>query len=117
MSDIVIAGARRTAIGSFLGQFNGVPTPTLGATAIRAALAQAGLGGESVSEVIMGCVLPAGLGQAPARQASMAAGLPSVGRLHHDQQGLRLGHEGGHARPRPDPRRRAEWSSPAAWSR
>jgi acetyl-CoA C-acetyltransferase len=77
MSDaIVIAGAKRTAIGSFLGQFTGVPTPTLGATAIRAALEQAGVAADQVCEVIMGCVLPAGLGQAPARQASLAAGLP-----------------------------------------
>ncbi|WP_250627125.1 acetyl-CoA C-acyltransferase [Pinirhizobacter soli] len=78
MSDtnVVIAGARRTAIGSFLGQFTGVPTPTLGATAIRAALDQAQVPAADVSEVIMGCVLPANLGQAPARQASLAAGLP-----------------------------------------
>ena len=78
MSDtnVVIAGARRTAIGSFLGQFTGVPTPTLGATAIRAALEQAQIPATDVSEVIMGCVLPANLGQAPARQASLAAGLP-----------------------------------------
>jgi len=77
MSDaIVIVGARRTAIGSFMGQFTGVPSPTLGATAIRAALAQSGLDGGKVSEVLMGCVLPAGLGQAPARQAALAAGLP-----------------------------------------
>ncbi|HEY4145445.1 acetyl-CoA C-acyltransferase [Pinirhizobacter sp.] len=78
MSDmnVVIAGARRTAIGSFLGQFTGVPTPTLGATAIRAALEQAQVPAADVSEVIMGCVLPANLGQAPARQASLAAGLP-----------------------------------------
>ena len=53
-----------------------MPTPTLGAAAIRAALEQAGVAGGDVSEVIMGCVLPAGLGQAPARQASLAAGLP-----------------------------------------
>ncbi|RAO77488.1 acetyl-CoA C-acyltransferase [Dyella jiangningensis] len=82
MSDVsvVIAGAKRTAIGSFLGQFTGVPTPTLGATAIRAALEQSGLAPTDVSEVIMGCVLPANLGQAPARQASLGAGLPvSVG--------------------------------------
>ena len=80
MSDVVIAGAKRTAIGSFLGQYTGVPTPTLGATAIRAALEHAGIAGDAVSEVIMGCVLPAGLGQAPARQASLAAGVPqSVG--------------------------------------
>ena len=76
MSDVVIVGAKRTAIGSFLGQFTGVPTPTLGAAAIRAAVEQAGVKGEDVSEVIMGCVLPANLGQAPARQASLAAGLP-----------------------------------------
>ncbi|GAB1407811.1 thiolase family protein [Thermomonas brevis] len=78
MSDVVIVGAKRTAIGSFLGQFTGVPTPTLGATAISAALAQSGLGADKVDEVIMGCVLPAGLGQAPARQASRAAGIPDA---------------------------------------
>ncbi|MFO7340205.1 MAG: acetyl-CoA C-acetyltransferase, partial [Lysobacteraceae bacterium] len=77
MSDIVIAGAKRTAIGSFLGQFNGVPTPTLGAAAIAAALEQSGVPATDVSEVIMGCVLPANLGQAPARQAALAAGLPT----------------------------------------
>jgi acetyl-CoA C-acetyltransferase len=82
MSDIsvVIAGAKRTAIGSFLGQFTGVPSPQLGATAMKAALEQSGVPGAEVSEVIMGCVLPANLGQAPARQASFGAGLPaSVG--------------------------------------
>ena len=79
-SSIVIAGAKRTAIGSMLGQFTGVPTTTLGATAIKAALEQSGLTGADVNEVIMGCVLPANLGQAPARQAALAAGLPkSVG--------------------------------------
>ena len=77
MSDVVIAGAKRTAIGSFLGQFTGVPTPTLGAAAIRAALEQSGVAPADVSEVIMGCVLPANLGQAPARQASLAAGVPT----------------------------------------
>ncbi len=78
MSDVVIAGAKRTAIGSFLGQFSGVPTPTLGATAIRAALDHAGIAADQVDEAILGCVLPAGLGQAPARQAALAAGLPSA---------------------------------------
>ena len=77
MSDIVIAAAKRTAIGSFLGQFTGVPTPTLGAAAIGAALEQSGVPAADVSEVIMGCVLSANLGQAPARQASLAAGLPT----------------------------------------
>jgi acetyl-CoA C-acetyltransferase len=78
MSDIVIVGAKRTAIGSFLGQFTGVPSPVLGTTAIRAALEHAGLDAARVDEVIMGCVLPAGLGQAPARQASRAAGIPDA---------------------------------------
>jgi len=78
MSDIVIVGAKRTAIGSFLGQFTGVPTPTLGAAAISGALDHAGVAPDQVDEVIMGCVLPAGLGQAPARQASRAAGIPDA---------------------------------------
>ncbi len=77
MSGIVIVGSKRTAIGSFLGQFTGVPTTTLGATAIKAALEQSGVPPADVSEVIMGCVLSANLGQAPARQASFAAGLPA----------------------------------------
>jgi acetyl-CoA C-acetyltransferase len=78
MTDIVIVGAKRTPIGSFLGQFTGVPTPLLGTTAIRGALEHAGLGADQVDEVIMGCVLPAGLGQAPARQASRGAGIPDA---------------------------------------
>jgi acetyl-CoA C-acetyltransferase len=77
MSHVVIAGAKRTAIGSFLGQFTGVPTPTLGATAIRAALEQSGIPANDVQEVLMGCVLPAALGQAPARQAALGAGIPA----------------------------------------
>ncbi len=78
MSDVVIVGAKRTAIGSFLGQFTGTPTPTLGSAAIAGALAQAGVAADQVDEVIMGCVLPAGLGQAPARQAMRAAGIPDA---------------------------------------
>lgn len=77
MSDIVIVAAKRTAIGSFLGQFNGVPAPTLAAAAIEGALAQSGVAAADVSEVIVGCVLPANLGQAPARQAAIAAGIPT----------------------------------------
>jgi len=76
MSDIVIIGARRTPIGSFQGQLCSCTTTELGAVAIKAALAEAGITGADVSETIMGCVLPAGLGQAPARQAAMAAGIP-----------------------------------------
>ena len=76
MSDVVIVGAKRTAIGSFLGQFTGVATPVLGTAAITGALDHAGVAPDQVDEVIMGCVLPAGLGQAPARQAALGAGLP-----------------------------------------
>ncbi|MEO5565626.1 MAG: acetyl-CoA C-acyltransferase [Luteimonas sp.] len=75
-TDVVIVGAKRTAIGSFLGQFTGVPTTQLGSTAIAGALAQAGVAADQVDEVIMGCVLTAGLGQAPARQASLGADIP-----------------------------------------
>jgi acetyl-CoA C-acetyltransferase len=75
MSSIVILGAKRTALGALLGQFTGVPSPQLGATAIKAALDQAGVSGDNVDEVLMGCVLPAGLGQAPARQAAIGAGV------------------------------------------
>ncbi|MBP6597350.1 MAG: acetyl-CoA C-acetyltransferase, partial [Arenimonas sp.] len=76
MSKVVIVGAKRTALGSLLGQFTGVPATQLGATAIRAALLESGVDADQVTEVIMGCVLPAGLGQAPARQAAIGAGLP-----------------------------------------
>ena len=77
---IVIVGAKRTPIGSFQGQFSACSAVDLGATAIRGAVDQAGLDPADASEVIMGCVLPAGQGQAPARQASLKAGVPvSVG--------------------------------------
>jgi acetyl-CoA C-acetyltransferase len=77
MTEIYIASAKRTAIGSFQGQFDGVPATHLGSTAISAAIAQAGIPVDAVDEVIMGCVLPASLGQAPARQAALAAGIPT----------------------------------------
>ena len=73
---VVIAGAARTPIGSLQGQFKSHSAPALGAIAIAAALERAGLDTEAPDEVFMGCVLPAGLGQAPARQASIAAGIP-----------------------------------------
>ncbi len=77
---IVIVGAARTPMGGFLGDLSGVSAPQLGARAISAALERAGLTGEDVGEVVMGCVLPAGQGQAPARQASIGSGIPlSVG--------------------------------------
>ncbi len=77
MSDpVVIVGMARTAMGGMQGMFSGLSAPQLGAEAIRGALADAGIDGEAVDEVLMGCVLPAGTGQAPARQAALAAGLP-----------------------------------------
>jgi acetyl-CoA C-acetyltransferase len=76
MRDVVIVGAARTPIGSFLGALASVPAPKLGATAIKAALERAGLSPDSVQLVHMGMVLPAGVGQAPARQAALFAGLP-----------------------------------------
>jgi acetyl-CoA C-acetyltransferase len=76
MSEVVIVAAKRTPIGAFQGQFQPLSAHDLGAAAIRAALEQSGVNAEDVSEVIMGCVLPAGLGQAPARQAALKAGLP-----------------------------------------
>lgn len=72
---IVIVAAARTPMGSFQGELAGSTAPELGAASISAALAQAGLTNDSVDEVFMGCVLPAGLGQAPARQAALGAGL------------------------------------------
>ena len=73
---VVIVGAARTPMGSFRGELADVAAPALGAVAIRAALERAGVAGEDVDEVLMGCVLPAGLGQAPARQAARGAGVP-----------------------------------------
>lgn len=74
--DIVIVGAARTPMGALLGELGSVSAPLLGATAIAAAVDRAGVTPEQVDEVVMGCVLSAGLGQAPARQAGLAAGLP-----------------------------------------
>jgi len=76
MTDIVITSARRTAVGSFLGSFATVPAHELGRTAIVAALESAGVDPSEVSDVILGQVLTAAQGQNPARQASMAAGIP-----------------------------------------
>ncbi|MBU2985401.1 acetyl-CoA C-acyltransferase [Saccharophagus degradans] len=76
MSDpIVIVGIARTAMGGMQGMFSDVSAPQLGAQAIKGALEDAGLAASDVSEVFMGCVLPAGTGQAPARQAALGAGL------------------------------------------
>jgi len=77
MTDIVIAGALRTGIGKFGGSIAKVPAPDLGATVIRALLAQSGVKAEQISEVILGQVLTAGSGQNVARQASIKSGLPN----------------------------------------
>jgi acetyl-CoA C-acetyltransferase len=75
-TDIVILSAARTPMGGFQGELTGSTAPQLGATAIKAAVERAGLKPSDIQETIMGCVLPAGLGQAPARQAGRYAGLP-----------------------------------------
>lgn len=78
MSNIVIVSGARTPMGGFQGSLSAVSAVELGATAIRAAVARAGIAAADVQEVIMGCVLSAGLKQGPARQASLAAGLPNA---------------------------------------
>ncbi len=79
MSDpIVIVSAARTPVGAMQGELSGFAGHQLGSHAIKAAVERAGLKPEQVQEVIMGCVLPAGQGQAPARQATLGAGLPKA---------------------------------------
>lgn len=73
---VVIAGIARTPMGAFMGSLSGVTAPELGSVAIQAAMNEAGVDADAVEQAIMGCVLPAGLGQAPARQAALGAGLP-----------------------------------------
>ena len=75
---VVIVSAARTPIGAMLGALSSLPAPELGAVAIKAAVERAGLKPDQVQEVLMGCVLPAGQGQAPARQATLKAGLPQA---------------------------------------
>jgi acetyl-CoA C-acetyltransferase len=76
LDPIVIVGGARTAMGSFQGMFASATAPELGGAAVKAAVARSGITAEEVTEVLMGCVLPAGVGQAPARQASRNAGIP-----------------------------------------
>ncbi|HEY0116637.1 MAG TPA: acetyl-CoA C-acetyltransferase, partial [Allosphingosinicella sp.] len=73
---IVILSYARTPMGGFQGQLASVPATELGAAAVHAAVERAGVSGDQVDKIFMGCVLPAGLGQAPARQAALGAGLP-----------------------------------------
>jgi acetyl-CoA C-acetyltransferase len=77
MKDVVILSAARTPVGSFLGKLSSLPAPALGSAAIRAALERAGVGPGDIEQVVMGNVLSAGVGQAPARQASLGAGIPN----------------------------------------
>ena len=76
MDPIVIVSMARTPMGGFMGSLSKIAAPDLGASAIAGAVARAGIAADKVDQVVMGNVLPAGLGQAPARQASMGAGLP-----------------------------------------
>ena len=75
-NDVVIVAAKRTPIGAFQGVLTGAAAPELGAAAIAGILAESGIDGADVDQVLMGCVLSAGLGQAPARQAAISAGIP-----------------------------------------
>src|SRR5919108_6076526 len=75
-TDVYIAAARRTSLGSFLGSLSSLSAIDLGAAAIQAAVADSGVDPAAIDEVLMGCILPAGLGQAPARQAALKAGIP-----------------------------------------
>ena len=104
---IVIVGAARTATGGFQGGFSSLAAPQLGSEAIKGALAKAGVAAEDVSEVLMGCVLPAGQGQAPARQASFGAGLPqsagctTVNKMcGSGMKTVMMAYDGLHARPK-----------------
>jgi len=92
MSDTVILGAARTPIGAFLGGLAPVPAPKLGAIAIKCALERAGVRADEVDEVFMGNVVQAGVGQAPARQAALAAGIfERAGiELVHNQAGANM---------------------------
>jgi acetyl-CoA C-acetyltransferase len=78
MKDVVILAGARTPIGSFQGALASLSAPRLGAIAVKAALERSGVAPDAVGEVYLGCVLPAGIGQAPARQASIGAGIPTA---------------------------------------
>jgi acetyl-CoA C-acetyltransferase len=78
MSDVFIVASARTPMGAFQGELSSVPAPQLGAAAIDAALARSEVPREAIGETVMGCVLPAGVGQAPARQAARLAGIPDA---------------------------------------
>ncbi len=96
---IVIVAARRTPIGAFQGALAGATAPALGAAAIAQALIDSGIDAAEIDQVLMGCVLPAGLGQAPARQAACARGRdPGRHAVYDGQQDVRLRNADDHAR-------------------
>ncbi len=100
---IVIVGSARTADGRISGRTAATrPRPNLERPRSALPLQRSRVEAEAVDEVVFGCVLPAGQGQAPARQAAIGAGLPFCDRRQHRQQDVRLRHEGGDDGPRPD---------------
>ena len=90
VKEVVILSAARTPVGSFLGKLSSLPAPVLGAAAIRGALERAQVRPDEVEQVIMGNVLQAGIGQAPARQAAHRRRHPGLRALRHGLQGLRV---------------------------
>ena len=94
MKEVVIVSVARTPIGSFMGSLSSIPAPILGATAIKGALDKINLDVNLVDEVFMGNVVSAGLGQAPARQAAIHAGIPYCGESNR-QRGLQRDHPRG----------------------
>ena len=118
MRETVIVSAVRTPTGKFLGGLKDFQATDLGAMAVREAVRRAGIDPGRVDECILGNVVGAGLGQAPARQAALKGGLSQQRRRAHDQQGLRLGPQGRDARRRRgSPPATSTSRSPAAWSR
>ena len=95
MDDVVIVSAVRTPVGKFQGALSEMTAVQLGAMAVREAARRAGIDAADVDECLMGCVLPAGLGQNPARQAALQGGLADTRCGDDDQHGLRIGFEGG----------------------
>ena len=108
-NEAVILSAARTAIGKFQGGLSSIPAAKLGAVAVKAAVERAGIDPNDIEEVLMGNVIQAGNGQAPARQAAIFAGLASHCRRDHRQQSLRLGLEGRHAFGASHPRWRCQF--------
>ena len=92
---VVIVSYARTPMGGFQGSLSGAGATQLGAAAVKAAVERSGAESDAIEQIVMGCVLPAGLGQAPARQAAIGAGLPQSVAGHHGQQDVRLGPAGG----------------------